>query len=80
MRVCVYYLTAVLQEKLQDVQILVFDSDGHSVSAQHVYAVDVEFAVSVLLQELLHHVVVPWRANQRQCGTPYFENLAKFCL
>lgn len=56
--VCVYYLAAMLQKKLQDVQVLVLNGDGHSVPAQHVHAVDVELAVSVLLEELLHHVVV----------------------
>lgn len=63
--VCVYYLAAMLQKKLQDVQVLVLNGDGHSVSAQHVYTVDVQLAVSVLLEELLHHVVVAWGARQR---------------
>lgn len=54
------YLAAVLKQKLQDVQILILDGDGDGVSAQHVDAVDVELAVSILLQQLLHHVVVTW--------------------
>ena len=58
----VFYLAAMLQEQLQDVQVLVLDGDGHGVSAQHVHAVDVELTASVLLQELLHHVVVTCRA------------------
>lgn len=52
------YLAAILQEQLKDVQILVLDGDGHRISAQHVHTVDVELAVSVLLQQFLHHVVV----------------------
>lgn len=56
----------MIQEKLQDVKILVLDGDGHGVSAQHVHAVDVEFAVFVLLQEFLHHVVVTWPAQEQK--------------
>lgn len=54
----VHYLAAVLQQELQDVQVLILNGDGDGVAAQHVHAVDVELAVSVLVQQLLHHVVV----------------------
>lgn len=55
------YLAAMLKQKLQDVQILILNGDGDGVSSQHVYAVDVELAVSILLQQFLHHVVVTWK-------------------
>lgn len=59
-------LAAMFQEKLQDVQILVLDSDGDGIPAQHVHAVDVELAVSVLLEQLLHHVVVTWVKKKKR--------------
>ena len=55
---CVHYLAAMFQKQLQDVQILILDGDGDGVPAQHVHAVEVELAVSVLLEQFLHHVVV----------------------
>lgn len=48
----------MFQKKLQDVQVLVLDGDGDGISAEHVDAVDVELAVSVLVEQFLHHVVV----------------------
>lgn len=57
--VCFHYLAAMLQKKLQDVEILILDGDGDGIPAQHVHTVDVELAVLVLLEQLLHHVVVP---------------------
>ena len=59
-------LAAMFQEKLQDVQILVLDGDGDGIPAQHVHAVDVELAVSVLLQQLLHHIVVTWVKKKKK--------------
>lgn len=65
-RVRVYYLAAMLKEKLQDVEVLVLDGDGGGVAAQHVHAVDVELAVPVFLQQLLHHVVVTCRPKKKK--------------